>query len=188
MNLVGPTCRSAWTRGSASLPRFRGSMREACLRRILTPALSLREREVPGSTVGFFRSRPPYGRNPLRPRRRHRSPSARGRGPGCGGTNRPHGLRVQNLNCAPQKGANNILSCSSSAFLRPLTPCSVFRVPCCGPSGKRLGAEFDATSARPEFSRRPRSPAGAGVVGPARPWFHEPALRRRARACCSWKP
>ena len=36
MNPVGPTCRSARTRGSASLPRFRGSMREF-VRGMLSP-------------------------------------------------------------------------------------------------------------------------------------------------------
>ena len=39
MNLVGPTCWSARTRGSASLPEFRGSSRES-FRRILTSSLS----------------------------------------------------------------------------------------------------------------------------------------------------
>jgi len=33
----------------------------------LTPALSLRERETLGAAVGFFHSRPPYGRHPLWP-------------------------------------------------------------------------------------------------------------------------
>jgi len=36
MELVGPTCRSAWTRGSASLPQFRGSRRKDWLGRNLT--------------------------------------------------------------------------------------------------------------------------------------------------------
>jgi hypothetical protein len=37
LNLVGPTCWSARTRSSASLPQFRGSMREALLGRNLSP-------------------------------------------------------------------------------------------------------------------------------------------------------
>src|SRR5437867_962122 len=41
----------------------------------LTPTLSLREREALGSAFGCFRSRARYGRDLLRPRRRHRSPS-----------------------------------------------------------------------------------------------------------------
>src|SRR5881397_2172300 len=43
----------------------------------LTPALSLRDREIPGSAVVLFGSRLPHERDPLRAKRRHRSPSPR---------------------------------------------------------------------------------------------------------------
>src|SRR3989442_578359 len=55
MNEVGPTCRSARTRGSASLPRFRGSMREDLLGRILSRVGLSKSNSRPGGTAESIR-------------------------------------------------------------------------------------------------------------------------------------
>ena len=75
-----------WRCPSRSVRRVAGRHRPvACAtqNRILRHAL--REREAAGTAVDFFRSRPLYGCDPLRPKRPHLSPSPRGRGWGGGG-------------------------------------------------------------------------------------------------------